>query len=218
MHRALGAALAFAAVLWVIKTAESLLGTDLAPYGVLPRHPHGLIGIALAPLIHGSWAHLAANTGPMVILGTALIYGYPRSARVVIPVVYLGTGLLVWLFARPVYHIGASGLTFGMLFFVSTVGVVRRDKQAIALSTAALFLYGGMLGGLAPGKPGISFETHIAAAVLGILLALLLKNVDPPPPRKVYSWELEEEVPDHDDADEYEYELDDEPDDHPWRH
>lgn len=212
MRAALTAAVGFAVLLWIIKTAESLLGLDLGEHGILARRAAGLDGILWAPLIHGSWAHLAANTGPVVILATALFYGYPRSARIVLPVIYLGTGVAVWLFARPVYHIGASGLTFGMMLFISCAGLLRRDKQAIALSLAALFLYGGMLGGLAPGKPGISFETHLSAAVLGVILAFALKDLDPPPPRKVYSWELEDEFS-ADEDDSFEYEYDEEPED-----
>lgn len=192
MRRSIAVAAVVTAALWMVHFSQWLLSLDLSPYGIFPRQVPGLAGILFAPLIHGSWAHLGANTGPVLILLAVLLYGYPRSARVVIPVVYLGTGLLVWLLARPVYHIGASGLTFGMLFFICTAGVLRRDKQAIALSLAALLLYGGMLGGLAP-APGISFETHAAAAVLGTILGFALRDLDPPPPRKVYSWELEDE-------------------------
>lgn len=183
----------FAAMLWSIALFEFFTGADFTSLGVLPREPVGLLGILFAPLIHSSWLHLAANTGPAIILGAALLYGYPRAAKIVIPLVYLGTGLVVWLFARPVYHIGASGLTFGVMFFITAIGFLRRDKQALALALTAFFLYGGMMGGFFPEEKNISYETHIAAALIGIVLAFLLKNLDPPPPRKIYSWELEED-------------------------
>jgi membrane associated rhomboid family serine protease len=180
-----------AAVLWLSKLVEAAFGLDLVHYGVYPRKLDGLAGILWAPLIHGSFPHLIANTVPIVVLGTALLYGYPKAARIVVPVVYLGSGAGVWLFARDAYHIGASGLSFGMMFFVFTVGVLRRDRRALGISLAVFFLYGGMLAGLFPGDPGISFEGHISGAVCGIALAILLKRLDPPPPEKKYSWELD---------------------------
>jgi membrane associated rhomboid family serine protease len=193
----------FAAILWSIKLFEFVAGTHFIGLGIFPGHAQGLLGILFAPLIHSSWAHLAANTGPVVILGAALLYGYPRSARIVLPVIYLLTGVIVWLFARPYYHVGASGLTFGMLFFITVIGFLRWDKPAIALALASFFLYGGMMGGLFPESERISYETHIAAAGLGVVLAIVLKNYDPPPPRKVYSWELEGEEDDGIDWDEF---------------
>lgn len=203
LRKALILAASFAVMLWSIKLFEFFAGINFIGLGILPRHAGGLLGILFAPLIHTSWLHLAANTGPVFILGATLLYGYPRSARIVIPVIYLGTGLIVWLFARPHYHIGASGMTFGMLFFITIIGLLRWDKQAIALAMVSFFLYGGMMGGLFPDSEKISFETHIAAACLGIILAFVLKHHDPPPPRKVYSWELEGDEDDGIDWDEF---------------
>jgi len=191
--RALRAAGAFLALLWIIKAGEALAGADLARFGITPRQMSGLPGILVAPLIHGSWAHLGANSLPLLVIGSSLLFGYPRAARIVLPAVYLGTGLAVWCFARPAYHIGASGLTFGMMFFVFTVGALRWDRRAIALSCLVFFLYGGMLWGVFPTGPGISFETHLFAALMGVVLAIVLRRHDPPPPEKKYSWERVEE-------------------------
>jgi len=185
-------AVLFVLILWFIKLIEIILGLDFVHYGVYPLHASGLPGIITAPLIHGSLSHLFSNTAPLVILGTALIYGYPRSAIIVIPVLYLGTGLGVWLFARSAYHIGASGLSFGIMFFIFTIGVLRWDKRAIILSMVVFFLYGSMIWGIFPTKPGVSFESHFFGAAIGVALAGLLKNHDPAPPRKKYSWEEEE--------------------------
>ena len=101
--------------------------------------------------------------------------------------------MLVWLLARPAYHLGASGLCFGMLFFVFTLGVIRWDRRAIALSLIVFFLYGGMIWGLLPVSPGVSFESHIAGAALGLILAIALRNRDPAPPEKTYDWEGEDD-------------------------
>lgn len=191
----------FAIVLWVVKLSELALGLDLFSYSIFPGRAETLTGIALAPLIHGSLSHLFANTAPLLVLGTALIYGYPKAARIVLPVVYFGSGLGVWLFARPAWHLGASGLTFGIMFFVFTVGVLRWDRRAIALSLTVFLLYGGMIWGVFPTAPNVSFEYHLAGAVLGVLLAVLLRRMDPPPPEKRYSWEGED-----DDGDDWPFE------------
>ncbi|MGB5519030.1 MAG: rhomboid family intramembrane serine protease [Gammaproteobacteria bacterium] len=182
----------FTAFLWLIKIIESVTGTSFAQYGVYPGQLSGLTGILWAPLIHGSFTHLLANTLPLIILGTALLYGYPKSARIVIPSVYVGTGLGVWLFARAAFHVGASGLTFGFMFFVFTVGALRWDRRAIALAMVVFFLYGGMILGILPNQPGISFESHFFGAMIGLVLAIVLRNNDPRVPQKRYDWEEDE--------------------------
>lgn len=185
---------AFTAVLWLIKIVEVMAGANLARYGVYPGQPGGLTGIIWAPLIHTSFSHLFANTPPLLLLGTALLYGYPRSAKIVIPAVYIGSGLGVWLFARDAYHVGASGLTLGFMSFVFTVGVLRWDKRATALSLVVFFLYGGMIWGIFPSKPEISFESHFFGAMIGIVMAVLLRDYDPYPAEKHYSWEEDESI------------------------
>jgi membrane associated rhomboid family serine protease len=195
LRRAVLLSVAFVAVLWWVKMAEAIAGVDLISFGVYPRSLGGLLGIPVAPFIHGSVAHLFANTLPLLLLGTALLYGYPKSARVVLPILFLGTGLGVWLFGRESYHVGASGLTFGMMFFVFVVGALRWDRRAIALSCAVFFLYGGMVWGVLPSDPQVSYEAHASGALLGVVLAVLLRRVDPPPPAKRYSWEDESESP-----------------------
>lgn len=191
LRRAFTLAAAFVALLWSIKLIELFWGIDLSHWGVYPRRLAQLPAILSAPLIHGSLSHVLANSLPLIILGTAVLYGYPRSARIVVAVVYLGSGLGVWLFAREAYHIGASGLSFGMLFFVFTIGVLRWDKRAMVLACIVFFLYGSMVWGVFPGDPRISFEAHLSGALLGVLMAVLLRRRDPPPPEKRYSWEDE---------------------------
>ena len=183
----------FALLLWLIKIVESMTGFDTVQYGVYPGKLSGLLGILTAPFIHSSPAHLISNTLPIVILGTTLLYGYPRSARIVIPALFFGTGLGIWLFGRESFHVGASGLSFGMMFFVFVSGVLRWDRRAIGLSSVVFFLYGGMVWGVFPTDPQISYEAHLSGAMIGVVLAFLLRGMDPPPPPKRYSWEQESE-------------------------
>ena len=187
----------FAALLWWIKVFETSFGWNLGGLGVYPLSSAGLIGILTAPLIHGSWEHLIANTLPLLLLGTALIYGYPKSRWWTLAVIWIVSGTGVWLLGRQSFHIGASGITHGMMFFLFISGIIRRDKRSIALSMLAFFMYGGMLMTIFPRDPGISFEYHFFGAVGGVLCAMLFRRWDPKPVRKMYSWDREPE--DHED-------------------
>lgn len=186
-------ALTFIGLLWWIGVIDAVFDLQLVRYGVLPREISGLKGILLAPLIHGSWLHLLANTAPMFILGTAMLYGYPRASKVALPAIYLLSGVGVWVFARGNYHIGSSGLAYGMMFFVFVIGVLRWDKLSIVLSMIVFFLYGGMIWGIFPQRPAVSFESHFFGALVGVIMAVLLRNQDPALPEKQYAWEDEDD-------------------------
>jgi membrane associated rhomboid family serine protease len=185
-------ALAFIALLWLLEVLDRVLGLQLYRLGVYPHALHGLSGILFAPLIHGSWSHLLSNSFALLILLTALLFGYPRSARLALVFIYLGSGLGVWLFARENYHFGASGLTHGIMFYVFTSGILRRDRRSIALSLIVFFIYGGMIWSIFPQEPGISYESHFFGALCGVLAAFLFARRDPSPAEKRYEWEDEE--------------------------
>lgn len=193
LRRALIIAGGFTALLWAVRLMETVTGAELYGLGVYPRVMRGLIGVLTAPLVHSSWSHLIANTLPLLVLGTALLYGYPRAARLALPGIYLGSGVGLWLFGRASYHIGASGLTHGLMFFVFVSGVLRRDRLSIALALIVFFLYGGMVWSIFPQDPHISFEYHFFGAAMGVLMAFLLRRRDPPPPAKRYDWEDEDD-------------------------
>ncbi len=183
------AATAFTGLLWWIKLCESLFGWDLHELAIYPRATSGLIGIITAPLIHGSWQHLSSNTLPILLLGSILLYGYPRSRWWTLGLVWLLSGLGVWIFGRTSYHFGASGLSHGMFFFLFVGGILRRDKRSIALLMVAFFMYGTMLVTIFPQGPGISFEYHLFGALGGSLCALGFRHQDPKAEEKSYSWE-----------------------------
>jgi membrane associated rhomboid family serine protease len=197
-RRAVITVVVFIGVLWIIKLADSGLSLDLYHLGVAPREPGGLLGIVLAPLIHGSWGHLISNSGVLLVLGIVLLYGYPRSAPGVLLLIYVGSGLGVWLFARSSYHLGASGLTHGLMFFIFVSGILRRDRLSIALSMIVFFLYGGMVWTVFPQQPGISWESHFFGALTGVIAAFVFRHNDPLPPVKKYDWE--DEDPDNSDS------------------
>jgi membrane associated rhomboid family serine protease len=182
---------AFVALLWGIELLDRSLYLQLYRLGVYPRAAGGLPGILFAPLIHGSWYHLASNSFALLVLGTALLYGYPRAAKPVLALVYIGSGTGVWLLARDSYHFGASGLTHGMMFFIFTTGILRKDKLSVALALIVFLLYGNMIWTIFPQEPNISYESHFFGAVIGVLAAFLFRDRDPLPPQKKYYWEAE---------------------------
>ena len=184
-------ALTFVAILWLIQLLNS--GLDLRPedFGVRPRQAIGLIGILFAPLVHGDFEHLFANSLPLLVAGTAMMYLYPQSALRVLPAIYFGPGVAVWLFAGGSSHIGASGLVYGLVAYILVAGLIRRDRRAIAASLLISFMYGALVWGVLPIRIGISWQTHLAAALIGAGLAIALRHLDVPP-RRVYSWEEEQ--------------------------
>ena len=185
-------ALGFVALIWVIQLLDWALDLEPADFGVRPRQLAGLPGILFAPLVHGGFAHLFANSLPLLVAGTAMLYLYPSAALRVLPAVYLGTGVAVWLFARGSAHVGASGLIYGLVSYIFVAGLIRRDRRAIAASLLVCFMYGALIWGLLPIEPGVSWETHLAAALIGIMLAIALRRRDIPP-RVRYTWENEED-------------------------
>lgn len=191
--RALIPVVVFTSLLWVIHLIAYFSGGAFWNLGVTAQDPSSLLMILTAPLVHGSWEHLAANSLPILALATALLLGYPRSSKWVIPVIWTGSGLGVWLFAREVTHLGASGLTHGLMFFVFVAGVIRKDKLSSVLAMLVFFLYGGMVMSIFPREEGISFEYHFFGALMGVFMAVLLRGYDPPPAKKRYSWEDESE-------------------------
>jgi len=197
-YAVLGAAALLVGV-WIAWLAAQMLGWSLDDLGITPRTPHGLIGILAAPLAHASLAHLVSNTLPLALLATLTLYCYPLGARRAIPLIWLLSGLGVWLFARPTVHVGASGIAHGLMFFLFVMGLLRRDRLAIVTALVVFFLYGGMLLTVLPRDPHISFEYHLAGAISGVFAALLLFRRDAAPPRKRYSWEGEEEADGEDD-------------------
>lgn len=197
-------ALGFVAVLWAVEFLNVVLGLELQRFGVRPREPAGLPGILLAPLLHGGLPHLISNSVPLLVVGTGMLYLYPNSALKMLPAVYLGPGVAVWLFgSASSVHIGASGLVYGLVAYVFTGGLIRRDRRAIAASMLVYFLYGTLVWGVFPIKPGVSWETHLAAALIGLAMALAFRHYDIPP-RKRYDWEDESggEEPARDSSDE----------------
>lgn len=193
LQRALTASMAGVLVLWVCFVIQKSI--NWTPLTVTPHTTEGLLGLLTAPLLHGSVAHILANTTALLLLGTLAGTAYPKATLRALPLLWLGSGLGAWLLGVPgSHHLGASGVTHGLGFLVFTLGLMRRDKAAIAAGMIAFFFYGGMLMTVLPHEAGVSWESHLGGALAGILAALLFRRADPISPRKKYSWEIEEEL------------------------
>jgi membrane associated rhomboid family serine protease len=180
--------LSFPLLLWVIYYVTYFFDISTFKLGILPRNISGVVGIFTSPLIHGGFSHLISNTAPLVFMGLGIFYFYPKVAYKVFAIIYLGTGILVWIFAREVYHIGASGIIYGFVSFLFFSGIFRKDNRSIALALVVIFLYGGLIWGVLPVEKGVSWESHLSGAIVGTIAAFIFRNIDPP---KRYDWEDE---------------------------
>jgi len=183
----------FIFILFVIEIFQKLTGINLTIYGLYPHKISGLIGIAAAPLLHVSYGHLISNSIPLLLIGVGIAYFYPSSANKIFLLVYLIPGIFVWLTGRPAYHVGASGIDYGLVTFSFFSGLIRRDTRSIALALIVTFLYGGLVWGIFPQAGAISWEYHLFGSLTGIFCAVIFKKSDP---YKKYDWEDEEETGD----------------------
>lgn len=167
----------FVAVLWAVEIVDVMASHRLDGWGIRPRDGEGLLGILAAPLLHGGWGHLGANTVPALVLGfltlaTGVVRGLLATA-----IIWLGGGLAVWLVAGgSSVHIGASGLIFGWIAYLAVQGFVDRKPWEIVIGVGVLVVYGGALWGVLPGTPGVSWQGHLFGAVAGVVAALALRE------------------------------------------
>lgn len=175
--RRAAALVAFVALLWVLQVVNWIAGYSLNPtLGLIPRYLSGLDGIIAMPLLHGSFAHLMANSPPLLVMGGLLVATTTRALLPVNAIVIVLGGGLVWLFGSSAIHIGASGLVFGWFGFLVTRGFVDRSLITLGAALAVGVLYGSILWGVLPGQPGISSEAHLFGAVAGAAAAILVRT------------------------------------------
>ena len=166
----------FVGILWMVRITESLLSFDLGVLGIHPRSLAGTVGIITGPLVHGDFQHLMSNSLPLIFLGIGVFYFYNRIALEVFFGIYFFTSFWVWIVARDAYHIGASGIVYGLASFLLFSGFFRKDSRSIAISLIVIFLYGGMAYGLFPVNEGISWESHMLGSLAGLISAFFYRR------------------------------------------
>jgi membrane associated rhomboid family serine protease len=166
----------FIGAIWaVFLLSVALPSLDLNSYGIRPRTISGLVGIVAAPFLHENFAHILSNTVPLFILLVLLAGSQARSWAAVVDIILLG-GALLWLFGRSAYHIGASGLVFGLMTFLIASGFLERRIVPLLVSVVVGFLYGGtLLFGVVPRlHSDVSWDGHLCSAVAGVIVAYAL--------------------------------------------
>ena len=163
-------------LMWAVFLVTALSGGALLSLGVIPRTAIGLRGILFAPFLHGSLAHIVANSIPFFLLGWLVML---RDSGHFLPVTIfamLGSGFAAWLLGAPgSVHVGASGVIFGYLGFLITAGWYERSVASILLSVVVIVLWGGMVFGVLPGQTGISWQAHLGGFIGGVLAARMFR-------------------------------------------
>jgi membrane associated rhomboid family serine protease len=188
---------AFVMAFWLVELVELTTGINFVKLGVYPLHLKGLPGILFSPFIHSGFNHLMSNSIPFFILFFALIYFYRRISYRIFFLLYFLSGLTVWLAGREAWHIGASGVVYALASFHFVSGIIRNDVRLLTLSVVVVFLYGGLIWGVFPIDPSISWEGHLWGAVSGIVLSFYYRRYLIR--RDKYEWEEEEEPEMNDD-------------------
>lgn len=169
----------FVCMLYVVELVDTVLANRLDGAGVKPRDVEGLDGIIFAPLLHAGWAHLVANTVPLLVFGFLILLGGVARWAAVTAVVWLVGGIGVWVTGGDqTVHIGASVLAFGWLVYLLLRGFFARSASQILVGLVLLFVYGGVLWGVLPGQPGVSWQGHLFGAAGGAWAAWWLGRRD----------------------------------------
>ncbi len=195
----------FLICIWTLHLLKALSLLDIDNYGVFPRTLLGLRGIFFTPLIHADFGHLFNNSVPLLILGSGLFYFYPGLAPRVVLWMWIMSGLGIWLIGREAYHIGASGLVYGLAAFLFFSGIFRNIIRLIAMALLVIFLYGSLIWGVFPIQWDISWEGHLFGGVTGAFLAFYYLKEGPQPERPAWMDEPEEENTDENSSPEDEY-------------
>jgi membrane associated rhomboid family serine protease len=163
-------------ILWAIHLHQEIFSWDPGVYGIMSRRVWGLQGILTGPLVHGNWSHLISNSVPLFVLTAMATYFYKKVAVRAFWLIYFFTGCSVWLFARDVSHIGASGVVYGLVAFIFWNGIFRRSLRSIMLAGIVILLYSGMFAGVLPDQEGVSWESHLLGSIVGIVISFWFKS------------------------------------------
>ena len=189
---------ALLALIWSVFLADEFLQYSIKQHGLRPRTASGLVGILSMFFIHGSWEHIIHNSMGLMVLNTLLFYIYRKVAIPVFGIIFFLTPILVWVFARPSNHIGASGVIYGLFGFLLFGGILS-DNAILRRTTLVIVLYyGSLIWWIFPIKPEISWEGHLSGMIIGSACAFFFR--DQLPKRAKYQFEMEPELPDDPDA------------------
>ncbi len=170
----------FLVLIWVVQFYQFFTNSDLGELGIFPRAFNRLSGIITGPLVHGDFQHIMSNSVPLAISGFMILYFYPSIAYRSFGIIYFLTGIFVWIFAKPAYHIGISGVVYGLVAFIFWNGIFRKNTKSLAIMAIIFTLYSGMFAGVFPLEVEtihkISWESHLIGAFVGIFTSYYFKD------------------------------------------
>ena len=181
----------FLLIMWTTHLFQFVFNISFIKLGILPKTYIGLKGIFLSPFIHKDWSHLINNSYPILVLGTLLFYSYKKIAYRIFFLLFIFSGVLLWMIGRQSFHIGASGIIYSLASFLFFSGIIRKNPPLTAISLVVLFLYGSMIWGLFPINKFSSWEGHLSGFITGLVISILFREDGPK--RKKYQWEIDEE-------------------------
>lgn len=163
-------------ILWAIQLLNSLLQYRLNQLGILPRRAEGLLGIFISPFLHGSYTHLFLNSIPLFVLGALVLVAGKTVFLHISLLIIVVSGCVVWIFARPAYHIGASALILGYWGFLLCNAYIQRSFMSFFLALLCLYYFGSLIYSLFPQEERISWEGHLAGFLSGALASYVLAH------------------------------------------
>ncbi len=167
-------------MMWLLHGYAFITNWELGDYGILPRSIEGVSGILTGPLIHASVQHLLSNSVPLVVLASLIIYFYRSVSAQILLLIYFLTDILVFLCARPAFHIGASGIVYGLFGFLIGIGFFQRNVKSIILAFLVITFYGSLVWGVLPGQPSVSWESHLIGVLTGVMVSYWYRNNQEP--------------------------------------
>lgn len=173
------------ALLWLLEVVDVVSGHALDDFGIVPRMPSELVDILPAAFLHFGFAHVAANSVPLLVLGFLAALGGIRRFAAVCALIVVADGLGVWLISPAHTNTaGASGLIFGLFGFLLVSGFVERRPLGVLAGVLVAAVWGGsILAGLAPTQSGVSWQGHLIGLAAGATAAFLFRRR--PAPREL---------------------------------
>jgi len=159
--------------IWAVFIVDLLMvHTSFNHFGLLPRTIPGLTGIFLCPFLHADLPHIISNSVPLFVLSMITAIYFKKDSYLIVGLIIVLGGLMVWVFGRPSYHVGASGLVYGLAGFLIAFGVFKKRIIPLIISLVVACTYGiSMLIGVLPVFPGVSWEGHLFGAIAGVITA-----------------------------------------------
>ncbi|MFB8247975.1 rhomboid family intramembrane serine protease [Streptomyces sp. NPDC055952] len=175
--------LAWIALLWLLEAVDAVTGHFFDRFGVTPREPSELVDVVPSAFVHFGFAHLLANTLPLLVLGFLAALSGIRRFLLVCALIVVADGLGVWLISPDGTNTaGASGLIFGLFGFLLVSGFVERRPLGILAGVLIAAVWGGsILAGLAPTQTGVSWQGHLLGLLAGVAAAFVLRRRPAPP-------------------------------------